>query len=80
MRSNTSRSWRGWVYGILVAALLSLGFWYADHYSQRKGKSFFLAERTTKHTAVSTSFPVEVASVSVLGREKESWAVLRWNS
>lgn len=26
------------------------------------------------------SFPVEVASVSVLGREKESWAVLRWNS
>ncbi|MFO0924407.1 MAG: hypothetical protein U0905_18175 [Pirellulales bacterium] len=62
MRSNTSRSWRGWVYGILVAALLSLGFWYADHYSQRKGKSFFLAERTTKHTAVSTSFPVEVAT------------------
>ncbi|MFP5417057.1 MAG: histidine phosphatase family protein [Actinomycetes bacterium] len=26
------------------------------------------------------SFPLEVASVSVLGREKESWAVLRWNS
>ena len=26
------------------------------------------------------SLPVEVASVSVLGREKESWAVLRWNS
>lgn len=26
------------------------------------------------------SFPVEVASVSVLGREKESWAILRWNS
>ena len=26
------------------------------------------------------SFPVEVASVSVLGREKESWAVIRWNS
>lgn len=26
------------------------------------------------------AFPLEVASVSVLGREKESWAVLRWNS
>lgn len=26
------------------------------------------------------SFPVEVASVSILGKEKESWAVLRWNS
>lgn len=26
------------------------------------------------------SFPLEVASVSILGREKESWAVLRWNS
>ena len=26
------------------------------------------------------SFPLEVASVSVLGKEKESWAVLRWNS
>lgn len=26
------------------------------------------------------SLPVEVASVSVLGREKESWAILRWNS
>ena len=26
------------------------------------------------------AFPVEVASVSILGREKESWAVLRWNS
>lgn len=26
------------------------------------------------------SFPVAVASVSVLGREKESWAILRWNS
>lgn len=26
------------------------------------------------------SFPLEVASISVLGREKESWAVLRWNS
>lgn len=26
------------------------------------------------------SFPVEVASVSVLGREKESPAVIRWNS
>ena len=26
------------------------------------------------------SFPVSVASVSILGREKESWAVLRWNS
>lgn len=26
------------------------------------------------------SLPVEVASVSVLGKEKESWAILRWNS
>lgn len=26
------------------------------------------------------AFPVEVASLSILGREKESWAVLRWNS
>jgi probable phosphoglycerate mutase len=26
------------------------------------------------------SFPLDVASVSVLGREKESPAVLRWNS
>ena len=26
------------------------------------------------------AFPVETASVSILGREKESWAVLRWNS
>lgn len=26
------------------------------------------------------AFPVEVASISILGREKESWAVLRWNS
>ena len=26
------------------------------------------------------SFPVEVASVSILGREKESWAIRRWNS
>ncbi len=26
------------------------------------------------------SFPLEVASVSILGKEKESWAVLRWNS
>ena len=26
------------------------------------------------------SFPVETASISILGREKESWAVLRWNS
>lgn len=26
------------------------------------------------------SFPLEVGSISVLGREKESWAVLRWNS
>lgn len=26
------------------------------------------------------SFPVEVASVSILGREKESAAVIRWNS
>ncbi len=26
------------------------------------------------------AFPVETASLSILGREKESWAVLRWNS
>lgn len=26
------------------------------------------------------AFPVEVASISILGREKESWAMLRWNS
>lgn len=26
------------------------------------------------------SFPLDTSSVSVLGREKESWAVLRWNS
>ena len=26
------------------------------------------------------AFPLETASISVLGREKESWAVLRWNS
>jgi probable phosphoglycerate mutase len=26
------------------------------------------------------SFPLEVASVSVLGREKESPAVIHWNS
>lgn len=26
------------------------------------------------------SFPLDVATVSVLGKEKESWAVLRWNS
>jgi len=26
------------------------------------------------------SFPLATASVSVLGKEKESWAVLRWNS
>lgn len=26
------------------------------------------------------SLPVDVASVSMLGREKESWAILRWNS
>lgn len=25
------------------------------------------------------SFPVAVASVSILGKEKESWAVLKWN-
>ena len=26
------------------------------------------------------AFPVETASGWILGREKESWAVLRWNS
>ena len=26
------------------------------------------------------AFPVETASISILGREKESWAILRWNS
>ncbi|WIY82441.1 histidine phosphatase family protein [Propionimicrobium sp. PCR01-08-3] len=26
------------------------------------------------------AFPVETASLSILGREKESWAMLRWNS
>jgi probable phosphoglycerate mutase len=26
------------------------------------------------------SFPLEVASVSILGREKESPAIVRWNS
>lgn len=26
------------------------------------------------------SFPLNVATVSVMGQEKESWAVLRWNS
>ena len=26
------------------------------------------------------SFPLATASVSVLGREKESWAVLHWNT
>ena len=26
------------------------------------------------------SFPLQVASVSIMGREKESWAVIRWNS
>ncbi|MFV0407394.1 MAG: histidine phosphatase family protein [Propioniciclava sp.] len=25
-------------------------------------------------------FPLEVASIAVLGKEKESWAVLRWNA
>lgn len=26
------------------------------------------------------SFPLDVATVSIMGKEKESWAVLRWNS
>ena len=26
------------------------------------------------------AFPLEVASISILGHEKESWAMLRWNS
>ncbi len=42
MRSDTSRSWRGWLYAVLVAALFSTAFWYVDQYSRWRGPAFTL--------------------------------------
>lgn len=79
MANHASRNWRGWVYAILVAAVLCCSLYYGEIWIKQQNVQAIRPERTTKHTAASTvSVPIATEQLPVILQESLEDARNAW--